>query len=33
VGYKVIRVPMENGKATGEYEDFMVGFVTKEGDV
>lgn len=32
-GYKVIRVPVENGKATGEYEDFMVGFVTADGDV
>ena len=27
-GYKVIRVPMKDGKATGEYEDFLVGFVT-----
>jgi hypothetical protein len=26
-GYKVIRVPMKDGKATGEYEDFMTGFV------
>ncbi|OWK37808.1 PQQ-dependent sugar dehydrogenase [Fimbriiglobus ruber] len=33
VGYKVIRVPMKDGKATGEFEDFLVGFVTKEGDV
>ncbi len=33
VGYKVIRVPMQNGKATGEYEDFLVGFVTEDGDV
>lgn len=33
VGYKVIRLPMQEGKATGEYEDFLVGFVTKEGDV
>jgi glucose/arabinose dehydrogenase len=32
-GYKVIRVPMKNGKATGEYEDFMTGFVTSEGNV
>lgn len=32
-GYKVIRVPIRDGKATGEYEDFMVGFVTKEGNV
>ena len=32
-GYKVIRVPMKTGKATGEYEDFMTGFVTPEGNV
>jgi glucose/arabinose dehydrogenase len=32
-GYKVIRVPMKDGKATGEYEDFLVGFITKEGQV
>jgi glucose/arabinose dehydrogenase len=32
-GYKVIRVPMRDGKATGEYEDFLVGFVTPDGDV
>lgn len=32
-GYKVIRVPMQNGKATGEYEDFLTGFVTPEGEV
>jgi glucose/arabinose dehydrogenase len=32
-GYKVIRVPFRGGKATGEYEDFMTGFVTPEGDV
>ncbi len=32
-GYKVIRVPMRDGKATGEYEDFLVGFVTQSGDV
>jgi len=24
-GYKVIRLPMKDGKATGEYEDFLVG--------
>ncbi len=27
-GYEVIRVPMKNGHATGEYEDFLTGFVT-----
>jgi glucose/arabinose dehydrogenase len=32
-GYKVIRVPMKDGKATGEYEDFLVGFVTNDGNV
>ena len=32
-GYKVIRIPTQNGKATGEYIDFMTGFVTPEGDV
>ena len=32
-GYKVIRVPLKNGVATGEYEDFLTGFVTPEGDV
>ena len=32
-GYKVIRLPMKDGKATGEYEDFLVGFVTQDGDV
>lgn len=26
-GYKVIRVLMDNGQPTGEYEDFMTGFV------
>ena len=32
-GYKVVRAPLKDGKATGEYEDFLVGFVTPEGDV
>lgn len=32
-GYKVIRVIMKDGKATGEYDDFMTGFVTDSGDV
>ncbi len=32
-GYEVIRVPMQNGKATGEYEDFLTGFVTADGKV
>ena len=32
-GYKVIMVPLQNGKATGEYDDFLTGFVTPDGDV
>ncbi len=32
-GYKIIRVPMKNGKATGEYEDFVIGFVTTDQNV
>lgn len=32
-GYKVIRVPLRRGVPTGEYEDFMTGFVTPEGEV
>ena len=32
-GYKVIVVPAPNGKATGEYDDFLTGFVTKDGKV
>jgi glucose/arabinose dehydrogenase len=32
-GYKVILVPAPNGKATGEYDDFLTGFVTKDGQV
>ena len=32
-GYEVIRVPMKDGHATGEYEDFLTGFVTPNGDV
>ncbi len=32
-GYEVIRVPMKAGHATGEYEDFLTGFVTPNGDV
>jgi glucose/arabinose dehydrogenase/mono/diheme cytochrome c family protein len=34
VGYEVIRVPLHGtGHATGEYEDFMTGFVLPSGDV
>jgi glucose/arabinose dehydrogenase len=32
-GYNVISLPMDGTKATGEYEDFMTGFVTSDGDV
>jgi glucose/arabinose dehydrogenase len=32
-GYEVIRIPMKNGIATGEYEDFLTGFVTADGQV
>ena len=32
-GYKVIRVIMNHGKATGEYDDFMTGFVTDDANV
>jgi len=32
-GYKVIQVPVKNGKATGEYVDFMTGFVVDKDKV
>jgi glucose/arabinose dehydrogenase len=32
-GYKIICVPVHNGKATGEYIDFVTGFVTPNGEV
>ena len=32
-GYKVIRVPLNNGVPTGEYQDFVTGFVTPDGQV
>jgi len=34
-GYKIVRVPLDHptGKALGEYEDFVTGFVTPEGNV
>jgi glucose/arabinose dehydrogenase len=32
-GYEVIRLPMKGGHATGEYEDFLTGFVTRDGQV
>ena len=33
-GYEVIRVPLHGqGHASGEYEDFLTGFVTADGNV
>jgi glucose/arabinose dehydrogenase len=32
-GYKVIRIRMKDGKPTGEYEDFVTGFVVNDNDV
>jgi glucose/arabinose dehydrogenase len=32
-GYEVVRLPMKDGHATGEYEDFLTGFVLPNGDV
>ena len=34
-GYKIVRVPFDkgSGKARGDYEDFVTGFVTPEGNV
>jgi glucose/arabinose dehydrogenase len=32
-GYEVIRIPMKNGHATGEYEDFLTGFTIGNGGV
>ncbi len=32
-GYEVVFVPTKNGKAGGEYEDFVTGFVTPDGKV
>jgi glucose/arabinose dehydrogenase len=32
-GYEVIRIPMHDGHATGEYDDFLTGFVTADGQV
>jgi glucose/arabinose dehydrogenase len=33
VGYELLRVLLQNGKATGVYEDFMTGFVNPDGTV
>jgi len=32
-GYEVIRIPMHDGHGDGSYEDFLTGFVTKDGQV
>jgi glucose/arabinose dehydrogenase len=32
-GYEVVRVPLKNGKAGGEYEEFLTGFTTADGKV
>ena len=32
-GYKVVRVTFKDGKPTGEYEDFITGFVVSNGEV
>jgi glucose/arabinose dehydrogenase len=32
-GYEVVRVPLRQGHAGGEFEDFLTGFVTPSGDV
>lgn len=32
-GYKVVRLPFRDGKPTGEYEDFMTGFVVSDSQV
>jgi len=31
-GYEVVRLPMRDGHATGEYEDFLTGFTVGDGD-
>lgn len=32
-GYKLVRIPMKNGKPVGGYVDFMTGFVLNDQDV
>ncbi len=31
-GYEVVRVPLEDGKSSGVYQDFLTGFVTPDGN-
>jgi len=32
-GYEVVRVPLNHGRGDGQFEDFLTGFVTREGAV
>ena len=32
-GYKLVRVHMKNGQPTGDYEDFLTGFIVDDGNV
>lgn len=32
-GYEVVRVPLKDGKASGDYQDFLTGFLTPTGEV
>jgi glucose/arabinose dehydrogenase len=32
-GYKIVRLPFKDGKPTGEYQDFVIGFTAGEHDV
>ena len=32
-GYKVVRIRLKDGKPTGEYEDFVTGFVVNDSEV
>ncbi len=32
-GYKIVRLPFKDGKPTGEYQDFVVGFTAGDADV
>jgi len=32
-GYKIVRLPFKDGRPTGEYQDFVVGFVADDDDV
>ena len=32
-GYKIVRLPFKDGKPTGEYQDFVIGFTVGKHDV